>query len=52
MFDGWRDGRVHRAAAARGERQWEQALLTFLKQARRDATRAARALRPARKAKR
>ena len=50
VFDGWRDGRVHRAAAAaRGERQWEQALLKFLKQARRDTARAARNRPPARK---
>ncbi|MGH8077080.1 MAG: DNA topoisomerase IB [Lysobacter sp.] len=43
VFDGWRDGRVHAAAAAaRGERQWEQALLKFLKQA-------ARAARPSRR---
>ena len=43
VFDGWRDGRVQRAAAAaRGERQWEQALLKFLRQARRATARAAR----------
>ena len=30
-FDGWRDGRLQRAAnGARGERQWEQAALEFL----------------------
>ena len=53
VFDGWRDGRVHRAAAAaRGERQWEQALLKFLKQARREAARAARPARRPRKAAR
>jgi len=50
VFDGWRDGRLQRAAAvARGERQWEQALLKFLKKARRDAARAARPVRRARK---
>ena len=43
VFEGWRDGRVQRVgAAARGERQWEQALLKLLKQARREAARAAR----------
>jgi DNA topoisomerase IB len=32
VFEGWLDGRVARAAAnARGARQWEQALLGFLK---------------------
>ncbi|MGH8074797.1 MAG: DNA topoisomerase IB, partial [Lysobacter sp.] len=36
VFDGWLDGRLARAAAgARGERQWEQALLRFLKAAHR-----------------
>lgn len=53
VFDGWRDGRLQRAATtARGERQWEQALLKFLKQHRRDAARAARPPRRARKAAR
>ena len=53
VFDGWRDGRLQRAATtARGERQWEQALLKFLKQHRRDAARAARLPRRARKAAR
>lgn len=47
VFEGWRDGRVHAAASgARGARQWEHALLKFLKQARRAA---ARPSRPARK---
>ena len=46
VFDGWRDGSLQRcAAAARGERQWEQALLKFLRQHRRDAARAARPVR-------
>ena len=32
VFDGWLDGSIARAAAnARGARQWEQALLKFLK---------------------
>ena len=53
VFDGWRDGRLQRAATtARGERQWEQALLKFLKQHRRDAARAARPPRRARTAAR
>ena len=53
VFDGWRDGRLQRATTtARGERQWEQALLKFLKQHRRDAARAARPPRRARKAAR
>src|SRR5690606_41831207 len=31
VFEGWRDGRLHRrAASARGPRQWEAALLGFL----------------------
>src|SRR5690606_41650417 len=30
VFEGWRDGRLHRrAASARGPRQWETALLGF-----------------------
>jgi DNA topoisomerase IB len=34
VFAGWRDGRVHRAAAqCRGERQWEAAALRFLRAA-------------------
>ena len=36
VFEGWRDGRVLRAAAkARGERQWELAALRFLRGAHR-----------------
>ncbi|WP_245622497.1 DNA topoisomerase IB [Pseudoxanthomonas dokdonensis] len=36
VLEGWRDGRVQRyAASARGERQWEQAALRFLKAAHR-----------------
>jgi DNA topoisomerase IB len=36
VFAGWRDGRVHRAAAScRGERQWEAAALKFLRAAHR-----------------
>ncbi|WP_242108275.1 DNA topoisomerase IB [Luteimonas aquatica] len=36
LFPGWQDGSLARAAAtARGARQWEQALVRFLKQARR-----------------
>src|SRR5690606_38799916 len=32
LFEGWRDGRLQRAAAnARGARQWERAALGFLK---------------------
>jgi len=35
VFSGWRDGSLARTAAgARGERQWEQAALRFLKMAR------------------
>ncbi len=50
VLEGWRDGRVQRAAAtARGERQWEQALLKFLKQTQRDAARAAAPARRTRK---
>jgi DNA topoisomerase-1 len=31
VFEGWRDGRLHRAAeSARGQRRWETALLCFL----------------------
>lgn len=38
VFEGWRDGRLQRAVRnARGERQWEQALLRFLSRAHRDA---------------
>lgn len=37
VFAGWRDGRVHRAAAScRGERQWEAAALRFLRAAHRE----------------
>jgi DNA topoisomerase-1 len=36
LFAGWRDGSLARAAAnARGVRQWESALIRFLKRARR-----------------
>lgn len=36
VFAGWRDGRLHRAAAkCRGERQWEAAALAFLRAAHR-----------------
>jgi DNA topoisomerase IB len=36
VFAGWRDGRIHRAAAdCRGERQWEAASLKFLRAAHR-----------------
>jgi DNA topoisomerase IB len=47
VFEGWRDGRLQRAAAAvgsngaRGERQWERAALRYLKRARRAARRQA-----------
>ena len=38
VFAGWRDGRLQKAAAgAKGERQWEQAALKFLRKARRGA---------------
>ncbi|MCA1713906.1 MAG: DNA topoisomerase IB [Gammaproteobacteria bacterium] len=38
VFAGWRDGSLARAAAgAKGERQWEQAALKFLKASRRGA---------------
>lgn len=38
IFAGWRDGSLLRAAqGARGQRQWEQATLRFLKRARRAA---------------
>ncbi|HVI59582.1 MAG TPA: DNA topoisomerase IB [Luteimonas sp.] len=44
VFAGWRDGSLARAAAgARGARQWEQAALKFLRRARREAARQARA---------
>ena len=40
VFAGWRDGSLHDAAqGARGERQWEQAALRFLRRAHRPATR-------------
>ncbi|GAB2617123.1 DNA topoisomerase IB [Novilysobacter erysipheiresistens] len=39
VFDGWLDGRIARASAnARGARQWEKALLKFLKAAHRHDT--------------
>lgn len=38
VFAGWRDGSLQRAASgAKGERQWEQAALKFLKASRRSA---------------
>src|SRR5690606_20563678 len=38
VFEGWRDGRLHRrAASARGPRQWEAALLGFLARASRNS---------------
>ena len=38
VFAGWRDGSLHDAAqGARGERQWEQAALRFLRRAHRPA---------------
>ena len=38
VFAGWRDGSLQRAAnGARGERQWEQAALKFLRRARRQS---------------
>jgi DNA topoisomerase IB len=38
VFEGWRDGRLQRAAAkARGARQWERAALRFLRNAQRAA---------------
>ncbi|HSR64197.1 MAG TPA: DNA topoisomerase IB, partial [Xanthomonadaceae bacterium] len=41
VFAGWRDGSLQRAAAqARGERQWEQAALRFLRRAHRPAAKA------------
>jgi DNA topoisomerase IB len=40
IFSGWKDGTLARAAqGARGQRQWEQATLRFLKRARRAAAR-------------
>jgi len=45
IFAGWRDGSAQRVAAdmgeggARGQRQWEQALLKFLKRTRAAARR-------------
>lgn len=43
VFAGWRDGSLQRAAAtAKGERQWEQAALRFLRRAPRAAARGAR----------
>jgi len=36
VFEGWEDGRVQRVAAqTRGQRQWEQAAIRFLRRARR-----------------
>ncbi|WP_421568302.1 DNA topoisomerase IB [Stenotrophomonas sp. PD6] len=35
VFDGWRDGSLAKLAGLRGERQWEQATLKFLRSARR-----------------
>ncbi|TGY33148.1 DNA topoisomerase IB [Stenotrophomonas maltophilia] len=35
VFDGWRAGQLNRLAGLRGDRQWEQATLRFLKAARR-----------------
>jgi DNA topoisomerase IB len=36
VFSGWRDGGLQQAAeGARGERQWEQATLRFLRRAQR-----------------
>ncbi len=35
VFDGWRDGTLAKLAGLRGERQWEQATLKFLRAARR-----------------
>ncbi|WP_411849410.1 DNA topoisomerase IB [Stenotrophomonas sp. LGBM10] len=37
VFDGWRAGQLSRLAGLRGDRQWEQATLRFLKAARRSA---------------
>ncbi len=38
VFEGWEDGRVQRVTArARGQRQWEQAAIRFLRRARRDS---------------
>ncbi|MFL9583756.1 DNA topoisomerase IB [Stenotrophomonas sp. AB1(2024)] len=34
VFDGWRDGTLAKLAGLRGERQWEQATLKFLRVAR------------------
>ncbi len=43
VLEGWRDGRLHKAAdSARGVRQWEQAALKFLSKTRNDALREAR----------
>ena len=43
VFAGWRDGSLQKAAAAaRGERQWEQAALRFLARAHRNGGRRAR----------
>jgi DNA topoisomerase IB len=40
VFAGWRDGSLHAAAqGARGERQWEQAALRFLRRAHRPPSR-------------
>lgn len=35
VFDGWRDGSLAKLAGLRGQRQWEQATLKFLRSARR-----------------
>ncbi len=44
VLDAWREGRLAEAATgARGQRQWEQATLRFLKRVRRDAGRKPRA---------
>ncbi|WP_422509987.1 DNA topoisomerase IB [Stenotrophomonas sp. GZD-301] len=37
VFDGWRAGQLGRLTGLRGDRQWEQATLRFLKSARRSA---------------
>ncbi|MDQ1064422.1 DNA topoisomerase-1 [Stenotrophomonas sp. SORGH_AS282] len=40
VFDGWRSGSLARLAGLRGERQWEQATLKFLRSARRTVKKA------------
>lgn len=42
VFDGWRNGALVKLAGLRGERQWEQATLRFLRNARKAVKKANR----------